>query len=160
ETLKRPSKRRMESSHSHVWRGLAPVFSGRLARVVQPARLALASTPSSLGSHELRGCDSTTGIVSVDAAASGRARVWRRVGERVEVDERRFPNWFLATSLDLLDHLPAERLGAATIRGAHGQLSFAGSLGVVELDWTGAGEADAYRYLVLTTNLDEVETAL
>ena len=31
---------------------------------------------------------------------------------------------------------------------------------MVELDWPYAADEDAYRYLVLTTNLDEVETAL
>src|SRR5258708_21768341 len=52
--------------------------------------------------HALFGCDPTPGIVSVDADSSGRARVWRRDGDRTEVTEHRFPNWFLATSLDLV----------------------------------------------------------
>ena len=47
------------------------------------------------------GCDATEGIVSVDADNTGRARVWQRTGARVQASERRFPNWFLTTSLDL-----------------------------------------------------------
>jgi DNA polymerase I len=112
--------------------------------------------------HALVGCDPTQGIVSVDADTSGRARVWRRVGNAVEVSAHRFPNWFLTTSLDLLAHLPAMHLSAETLRAAHGQLNLTESLAVVELDCPGAesGHEDGYRYLVLTTNLDEVETTL
>ena len=114
-------------------------------------------------SHALFGCDPTEGIVSVDADNRGQARVWRRVGNRVEASEHRFPNWFLTTSLELLAHLPAVHLGAETLRAAHGQLNPTESLSVVELDWpveSADADEDVYRYLVLTTNLEEVETTL
>jgi DNA polymerase elongation subunit (family B) len=121
---------------------------------------ALASTPSSSEPHELFGRDTTTRIVSVDADTSGRARVWRRLGERVEVTEHTFPNWFLTTSLDLLAHLPAERLTADWLRQSHGQIELREPLAVVELDAPRGAEEDAYRYLVLTSNLSDVETTL
>src|SRR5205814_7657143 len=55
---------------------------GRLAR-------ALPSLP-----HDaLFGCDPTPGIVSVDADSSGRARVWRRIGDVTEASEHHFANW-------------------------------------------------------------------
>jgi hypothetical protein len=108
----------------------------------------------------LFGGDSTTGIVSVDADAHGRARVWRRVASGVECTEHQFPNWFLTTSLDLLDHLSARRLSAEWLRSAHGQVSVGDQLCVVDLDGPAVADADSYRYLVLTTDLDEVETAL
>jgi DNA polymerase elongation subunit (family B) len=109
--------------------------------------------------HELFGCDTTTCIVSVDADTSGHARVWRRIDEQVEFSQHTFPNWFLTTSLDLLAHLPARRLSADWLRSAHGQLTMSEPLAFVELD-SRAVELDAYRYLVLTTRLDEVETTL
>jgi DNA polymerase, archaea type len=108
----------------------------------------------------LIGCDPTEGIVSVDADSAGHARVWRRVGDTIEMSEHRFPNWFLTTSLELLAHLPAVHLGAETLRTAHGQLNLTQPLAVVELDWAEPTDEDVYRYLVLTTNLDEVETTL
>src|SRR6266542_6051936 len=81
---------------------------GRLRRVVPPTRGGLDRTPAPMTAHWLSGCDPTTGIVSIDAARQGRARVWRRSdAQGVEVTEHRFPNWFLTTSLDLLAHLPA-----------------------------------------------------
>jgi len=109
--------------------------------------------------HALFGCDDTPGIVSVDADSRGRARVWRRFGDHTEATEHRFPNWFLTTSLDLLAHLPVQQLTAEALRAAHGQLSVTGAVTAVELDCPQADE-DAYRYLVLTTNLDEIETDL
>jgi hypothetical protein len=121
----------------------------------------LASKQSAPEPHELFGCDATPCIVSVDADASGRARVWRRFGDQVELIEHAFPNWFLTTSLDLLAHLPAERLSAEWLRQSHGQLIMREPLAVVELDASPAnGLDDAYRYLVLTNNLVDVETAL
>jgi DNA polymerase elongation subunit (family B) len=110
--------------------------------------------------HEPFGCDTTTCIVSVDADAGGRARVWRRLGERVELTEHMFPNWFLTTSLELLAHLPAERLTAEWLRECHGRLDLRTPLGVVELEMPSNDDHDAYRYLVLTNNLSEVETTL
>ncbi len=65
----------------------------------------------------------------------------------------------MATSLDLLAHLPAQHLTAEMLRDAHGQLNADAALAVVELDCPLADE-DAYRYLVLTTNLDEIERDL
>jgi uncharacterized protein YprB with RNaseH-like and TPR domain len=111
----------------------------------------------------LSGCDSTTGIVAVDADARGHARVWRRLGIRVELEDHQFPNWFLTTNLDLLAHLPRRHLTSDWLRTAHGQLLVDHELSVVELDAPtalGAEDQDAYRYLVLTTNLQDVETAL
>ncbi|HEY2200248.1 MAG TPA: ribonuclease H-like domain-containing protein [Solirubrobacteraceae bacterium] len=96
--------------------------------------------------------------MSVDADANGRARVWRRLGERVELTEHAFPNWFLTTNLDLLAHLPAERHAAEWLGQSHGQLVLREPMAVVELD--SPPTDDAYRYLVLTSNLGEVETAL
>ncbi len=110
--------------------------------------------------HALYGCDDTPGIVSVDADSRGRARVWRRCGDHTEATEHRFPNWFLATSLDLLAHLPIEFLTAETLRAAHGQLATPAAVSAVELDCPLGDEADAYRFLVLTTNLDEIEIDL
>jgi len=139
-------------------------FIGILARVVGTARVSLARAPapaaSALSPHTLFGCDSTPGIVSVDADATGHARVWRRCGDRTEATEHRFPNWFLATSLDLLAHLPAHPLTADALRAAHGHLDVNDELSVVELDGAIPDDQDAYRYLVLTTNLDEIETDL
>src|SRR2546428_1734685 len=109
--------------------------------------------------HALFGCDHTPGIVSVDADSRGGARVWRRSGDHTEATEYRFPNWFLTTSLDLLAHLPVQHLKAETLRAAHGQLTVTTAVSVVELEGTVADE-EAYRYLVLTTNLDEIETDL
>jgi hypothetical protein len=106
------------------------------------------------------GWDPTTRIVSVDADTAGRARVWRRVGDDVELSEHRFPNWFLTTSLDLLAHLPARRLSADWLRSTNGLATLDEPLAVVELDASQAPEGDAYRYLVLTSNLREVETTL
>jgi DNA polymerase, archaea type len=129
--------------------------------VVGPARVDVARAPAaSDDSHELFGADPTTCIVSVDADTHGRARVWRRLGQHVERTEHTFPNWFLATSLDLFDHLPARRLGAEWLRSARGRLVLEDPLVVVELDPPTASAEDAYRYLVLTTNLEEVETTL
>jgi len=111
--------------------------------------------------HAFVGCDRTEHIVSVDADTAGRARVWRRVGNLIEMREHRFPNWFLTTSLELLAHLPVARLDADTLRAAQGHLTLTQPLSVVELDWPdSADDEDVYRYLVLTNNLDEVETAL
>ena len=73
--------------------------------------------------HELFGCDTTPCIVSVDANANGRARVWRRLGDRVELTEHAFPNWFLITSLDLLAHLPANGWGPSGYANATGSSS-------------------------------------
>src|SRR5438874_4393373 len=106
------------------------------------------------------GCDATEGIVSVDADNTGRARVWQRTGARVQASERRFPNWFLTTSLDLLAHLPAQRLSAEWLRSRHGRVAIAEQLSVVELEPPAIPAEDVYRYLVLTSHLDEVETAL
>jgi hypothetical protein len=99
--------------------------------------------------------------VSVDADSHGRAQVWRRDSDgRVELTEHRFPNWFLTTSLELLAHLPAQRVMADKLRAAHGDLNWwHGGLCVVELEGAEAAEA-AYRYLVLTDHLAEVETAM
>jgi DNA polymerase elongation subunit (family B) len=110
--------------------------------------------------HALFGCETTTRIVSVDADAHGRARVWRRLGDRVELTEHTFPNWFLTTSLDLLAHLPAQRLDAAVLRHSHGRLELREPLAVVDLETDDGDDQDAYRYLVLTNNLREVETTL
>jgi DNA polymerase elongation subunit (family B) len=128
--------------------------------VARPAWLALAPSTSPDRSHELFGCAGTPGIVSVDADTAGRARVWRRTQGRVVFSEQRFPNWFLTTSLDLVAHLPAQRLSADWLRTRHGQVATSEPLAVVELEPPGTAAADAYCYLVLTTHLDEVQTGL
>ncbi|MBV8951177.1 MAG: ribonuclease H-like domain-containing protein, partial [Actinobacteria bacterium] len=110
--------------------------------------------------HALSGCDPTTRIVGVEADASGRARVWRRLDHGVELIEQRFPNWFLTTSLDLLDHLPARIQNADWLRANHGRVSTSEPLVVVDLDLPPGVHDDAYRFLVLTTNLRETETTL
>jgi DNA polymerase elongation subunit (family B) len=113
------------------------------------------------GGHWLFGCDDTPGIVSVEADEPGQARVWRRTPDgRVECRPRAFPSWFLTNSLDLLAHLPVRRLPAEALRAAHGRLPAPRGLTVVELDPAGADAEDAYRYLVLTDRLQEVETVL
>ncbi len=127
--------------------------------MLPPTRPGVAQSPAPRVQHWLFGCDSTPGIVSVDADMHGRARVWRRVGQRTKLTEHRFPNWFLATSLELLAHLPADYVPAARLRQAHGQLQITSGLTVVELDGA-AGAEDAYRYLVLTDHMHEVETTL
>ncbi|MDQ6673045.1 MAG: ribonuclease H-like domain-containing protein [Chloroflexota bacterium] len=113
-----------------------------------------------MAGHAFVGWDPTERIVSIDADNTGRARVWRRVESHIEHSEHRFPNWFLTTSLELLAHLPAVHLGPETLRAGRGELMLREPLAVVELDWTDASDEDAYRYLVLTNNLDEVETTL
>src|SRR5438445_12217260 len=128
--------------------------------VVRPARVSPAHSPSPSWAHELFGCDPTQGIVCVDADHAGHARVWRRVGSLLEATEHRFPNWFLTTSLDLLAHLPAQRLSGDWLRAAHGQVATSAPLAVVELEPPASADVDAYRYLVLTDQLQELETAL
>ena len=119
---------------------------------------AAAATRTLAPPHWLVGCDPTPRIVAVDADTRGRARVWRRLGpDRVELSEHRFPNWFLTTSLELLSHLPARHLPAAALRNAHGQLELTEPLAVVDLDVDDPSE-DTYRYLVLASSLDEIET--
>ncbi|MDQ3810640.1 MAG: ribonuclease H-like domain-containing protein [Chloroflexota bacterium] len=110
--------------------------------------------------HWLAGCDATEGIVAVYARSDGIAHVWRRVGGGgTEVHEERFPNWFLTTGLELLAHMPVTRLPARDLRAAHGRLPVVSGLTVVELEGASALD-DAYRYLVLTDGLAEVETTL
>ena len=129
--------------------------------MVGPARVDVASAPAaSDDAHELFGADPTTCIVSVDADTHGQARVWRRLGQAVELTHHTFPNWFLTTSLELFDHLPARRVSADWLRASRGQLPGEDPLCVVELDGPVGSDADAYRYLVLTANLEDVETAL
>jgi hypothetical protein len=133
--------------------------------VVRPAATGVARSSELIWSHLLCGCDPTQGIVSVAATSSGQARVWQRIGDRIDVTQERFPNWFLATSLDLLDHLPIQLASPALLRAAHGRLDRLPEprgVTVVELDSveTTAADQDAYRYLVLTDRLDEVETLL
>jgi DNA polymerase, archaea type len=125
--------------------------------VVRPARV---EEPPAFEPRELFGGDATTCIVAVDADATGRARVWRRLNGQIHLSEHAFPNWFLTTSLELLAHLPAERLSANWLRASRDQLTLREPLAVVELDAVGGDDPDAYRYLVLTSNLAEVETTL
>jgi DNA polymerase elongation subunit (family B) len=111
--------------------------------------------------HGLHGCDRTQAIVSVEADQPGLARIWRRLNGDVDVREQAFPSWFLTTSLDLLAHLPVGRISAEALRASHGALPLADGLFAVELDDTGLGtDIDAYRFLVLTSHLQEIETTL
>ena len=88
----------------------------------------------------LWGWDSTPGIVSVWAEASGRATVWRRIPETglLVREEERFRPWLLLDRLDDLRHL-GERLGAEGASGAE----------VWYRELTGPG---ALRYLVSATD--------
>src|SRR5438067_140563 len=100
----------------------------------------------------LFGRDPTPGIVSVAAGRDGVARVWRRLDGQVVEEQDRFPLWFLLDDLDLLGGTPFHLLDLADLRA--GVPDPPGGLGVVVL------EGDhPYRYLVLTTRLDEVEAA-
>jgi DNA polymerase, archaea type len=138
--------------------GIQP--SVKLRAVVPPTRGGVDLMSALNTDHWLFGCDATPGIVSVDADNHGRARVWRRGADgSTSLTEQRFPNWFLMTSVDLLAHLPVRSIDAEVVRAAHGDYSWASGTTVVELE--GATENDdAYRYLVLTDRLEEIETAL
>jgi DNA polymerase, archaea type len=136
------------------------VLLAKLWRVVRPAQGGLASSPGASEAHELFGSEPTSCIVSVDADRSGHARVWRRVGGRVELSEHTFPNWFLTSDLELLAHLSARYVDADWLRAAKGHPRLDEPLVVVELDPPSNTASDAYRYLALTTNLQDVETSL
>jgi DNA polymerase I len=116
-----------------------------------PARSTTAPTldPSIL----LFGRDPTAGIVSVSASRNGLARVWRRDGEATLFEEVAFPNWFLLAEPELLQGLDVESIDAEALR--HGTPVLRSAVGVVQLDGLGA-----YRHLVLTTRLAEVEARI
>ncbi len=101
----------------------------------------------------LFGRDPTPGIVSVAAGRDGVARVWRRVDGQIVVEHAPFPHWFLLDDLDVLGGIPYSRLSPGDLRA--GPPDPPGGLAVVPLD----GE-HTYRYLVLTTRLDDVESAI
>lgn len=110
--------------------------------------------------HWLAGCDPSPGIVSVQASLSGVARVWRRLpDDAVEMEEVRFPTWFLTNSLELLEHLPLQWLQAGDLRAAHGGLPPPPSATVQVVPLEGGG-SDAFRYLVLARSLADLEPAL
>jgi DNA polymerase, archaea type len=111
------------------------------------------------GRHWVSGCDPTPGIVAIEADEPGEARLWRRTARGIECTQRRYPAWFLTTSLELLAHLPVQRWPADRLRAAHGQLPVPDDLCAIELECPGRDE-DAYRYLVLASRFDEVETVL
>ena len=82
--------------------------------------------------ERLFGWDATPGIVSVWADWTGRALVWRRVGDRVVCEREHFAPWVFARDLDDLAHL-GERLRRndetaafwhTPLRGESGQLRF------------------------------------
>lgn len=131
-------------------------------------RTAAAGSPRLAGSpdeHLIAGCDPTEGIVAVEADSLGRARVWQRVGARVELSEQRFANWFLATGLDLLAHLPARLIDRQILRDAHGTFDHLtpppDGIAIIELDATDlAPDAEAYRYLVLVDDFADVSTTI
>jgi DNA polymerase I len=135
--------------------------TAKLPRVLRPASGAPGQSPLRHAAHALFGCDPTERIVSVSADHSGRARVWRRTVRGVELTEHHFSNWFLITPacLDLISHLPFERLPAEALRDAHGELDAPGPLTLVELD-NPADDPDAYAYLLLTSRYAETETTL
>ena len=107
----------------------------------------------------LFGRDDTPGIVSVSAGRDGRARVWRRVpGEdgapsRVVLEEERFPSWLFVADAGTLAPLKPERLDRSAILA--GVPEVPSGLAVVDLQGGGA-----YRHLVLTTRMPEVEAKL
>src|SRR5439155_19315701 len=101
----------------------------------------------------LFGRDPTPGIVSVAAGRDGLAHVWRRQDGRVVHEQARFPLWFLLDDRELLGGIGYARLRPADLRA--GVPDPPGGLALVELDG-----AHPYRYLVLTTRLDEVEAAI
>ncbi|MBV9355423.1 MAG: ribonuclease H-like domain-containing protein, partial [Chloroflexi bacterium] len=106
----------------------------------------------------IAGGDESKGIVSVSADTSGLARVWRRIpGGGVAATDHRFPNWFLATDLELVGHMPVREIASAALGGAGDELADVGALGVVQLE---DEPVDAYRFLVLTERLAEVEAAI
>ncbi len=103
------------------------------------------------------GADETPGIVSVAANRSGHVRVWRRRGERTKESRERFPAWFLTSHADLLAHLPVRWLSAADFGFFRTTLGTVDAVTVVELE---GGRPEAFRYLVLTDALDEVESTI
>ena len=130
-------------------------MSGTARDVTTPVLSAAPDAP--LGRVEpaelLFGRDPTPGIVSVSASRSGIARIWRRVGERTIYEETRFPSCFFLAEPELLDGLNPDRIDADARRAGIPEVP--SGLGVVELE--GAG---AYRWLVLTTRLAEVEARM
>ncbi len=107
----------------------------------------------------IAGRDESRGIVSVSADTSGLARVWRRTpGGGLAATDHRFPNWFLATDLELVGHMTVRQLAPAALGGDGDRLADVGALGVVELEDEPVD--DAYRFLVLTERLAEVEAAI
>lgn len=98
--------------------------------------------------------------MAVEADQPGQVRLWRRTASGVECTHRRYPGWFLTSSLDLLAHLPVQHWSADVLRSAHGELPTPDDLCVVELDGPALDSEDTYRYLVLSPRLDEVETVL
>jgi DNA polymerase, archaea type len=114
------------------------------------------AAPGALDARPLLfGRDQTPGIVSVSAGRDGRATVWRRVdGNRIVVDEARFPTWFFLADASVLEPLKPERLSRQEyLAGLQaGVPEVPSGLAVVDLE--GAG---TYRHLVLTTRLAEVE---
>ena len=110
----------------------------------------------------LFGRDPTPGIVSISAGRAGLARVWRREAGTSALpgtsalrgatvcEEARFPNWFFVADPELLEGLQAERIDPTALQAGIPEVPT--GLGVVELEGPGA-----YRHLVLTTRLAEVE---
>lgn len=112
-----------------------------------------APTAATLPAELLFGHDPTPGIVSVSADRQGNATVWRRVGGRVISEPTRFPNWLLVADPRLLEGLEAVRLEAEPTDPA--LVEPPGGLACLELRGPGA-----FRGLLLTTRLPEVESAI
>ncbi|MCC7104959.1 MAG: ribonuclease H-like domain-containing protein [Chloroflexi bacterium] len=101
----------------------------------------------------LFGHDPTPGIVSVFADRQGNAIVWRRLDGLVTEERVRFPNWLLVSDQRLLEGLGATRMETSPLDP--GLTEPPGGLAWLELQGPGA-----YRYLVVTDRLAEVDLAL
>ncbi|HEY7060945.1 MAG TPA: DNA polymerase domain-containing protein [Chloroflexota bacterium] len=105
----------------------------------------------------LYGRDDTPGIVSVLAGRDGRARVWRRDGDRTVCEEERFPNWFYLSDATLLERVPVERLEGGDLAAWAPQAAALRpeQVALAEL----AGDLH-YRYLVVAPSLAVAEQAV
>ncbi len=69
----------------------------------RPLLTSLTTSPPLATDEWLFGWDDTPAIVSVWADRSGRALVWRRIGQQVICEQERYRPWIYAQNLDDLD---------------------------------------------------------
>ncbi len=67
----------------------------------------------------LYGNSGTTGIVSVSANKEGRVTIWRRENNVVDVEAKRFNNWFVLSDKNLLDGVPGQAYQLQELDGHH-----------------------------------------